>query len=402
MKMCSRKRVCVIGGGAAGLCALRHLASDLHNFEPEAFEQSGDIGGTWVYTEKTGFDENGLPIHTSMYRDLRSNAPCELMNFPDFRQMKSEKGSGVHRKVLLSYLHDYANHFQVLQFIKFYTKVESVRPEIIKTDEENLTIWYVKIKDVKTKQIEDKIFDAVMVCSGNYSQPNIPKIPGIETFPGRILHSHSYRIPEEFSGKSVMILGSAFSATDIAVELAPHADIIYLSNRNERITSLLPPSVIQVPGIKKVEGNIIFFTDGSSISVEAFMYCTGYSIQFPFLDKTCGISVDDNYVFPIYKHTININHPTMCFLGINSYVITFPMFHVKARYYMAFLKKQFSLPSKEIMLEDSKLKVSKKRHAHRKALDVWTIIRESDLWHYKDYKIILSEDDKDAQIIYDP
>ena len=64
-------RVCVIGGGAAGLCALRHLTSDLNYFEPEAFEQTGDTGGTWVYIDKTGLDENGLPIHTSMYRDLR-------------------------------------------------------------------------------------------------------------------------------------------------------------------------------------------------------------------------------------------------------------------------------------------------------------------------------------------
>ena len=74
----------------------------------------------------------------------------------------------------------------------------------------------------------------VNICR-NYSKPNIPKIPGIDTFPGRILHSHSYRKPEEFSGKSVVILGSAFSATDIAVELASYADIIYLSNRSERL-----------------------------------------------------------------------------------------------------------------------------------------------------------------------
>ena len=64
-------RVCVIGGGAAGLCALRHLAKDLNYFEPEAFEQTGCIGGSWVYDERIGLDENGLPIHTSMYRDLR-------------------------------------------------------------------------------------------------------------------------------------------------------------------------------------------------------------------------------------------------------------------------------------------------------------------------------------------
>lgn len=92
--------------------------------------------------------------------------------------------------------------------------------------------------------------------------------------------------------------------------------------------------MVQVPDIEKVEGNTVFFIDGSSVSVDVFMYCTGYIMQFPFLDKSCGITVDDNFVYPLYKHTINVNQPTMCFLGINSYVITFPMFHVKVKNYL--------------------------------------------------------------------
>ncbi|XP_043463651.1 flavin-containing monooxygenase FMO GS-OX-like 2 [Leptopilina heterotoma] len=421
-------RVCVIGSGAAGLCALRHLSSDLDYFEPEAFEQTGNIGGIWIYTEKIGLDENGFPIHTSMYRDLRSNAPCELMNFPDFRTMKGNKGSGVHREILLSYLRDYANHFQILHFIKFFKKIEEVRAEIIQSGDKNITIWHVKIKDLNTMEIVCKEYDAIMVCTGNYSRPNIPIVSGIENFPGQILHSHTYRKPEEFIGKNILIFGSAFSATDIGVELSTYANVIYMSNRGERITSKLPPSIIQVPNIKCVEGNKIYFIDGSSVIVDVFMYCTGYLMEFPFLDKSCAISVDDNFVYPLYKHTININQPTMCFLGINSYVITFPMFHVKALFFLYMLKKRFKLPSKEIMLEDAKLKGNKKRHAHRlflsqydlfdslaheagfqpiphifrKALDLWTIVREDDLWHYKDYKIIINNDDSDAEIVYSP
>ena len=65
------------------------------------------------------------------------------------------------------------------------------------------------------------------------------------------------------------------------------------------------------------------------MTAEAFMYCTGYLTKFPFLDESCGISVDENFVYPLYKHTINVNFPSMCFLGINSAVIAFPMFHVK-------------------------------------------------------------------------
>lgn len=65
-----RKKVCVVGAGAAGLCAAKHLAGN-SNFEAKVYEQTKDIGGTWVYKEATGLDENGLPIHSSMYRDLR-------------------------------------------------------------------------------------------------------------------------------------------------------------------------------------------------------------------------------------------------------------------------------------------------------------------------------------------
>lgn len=62
----------------------------------------------------------------------------------------------------------------------------------------------------------------------------MPKIPGIEKFPGMIVHSHSYRKPENFSGKSVLILGAAASGVDIALDLANHAIRIYLSHNNER------------------------------------------------------------------------------------------------------------------------------------------------------------------------
>lgn len=68
-------KVCVIGAGAAGLCALRHLAANTI-FEVRAYEQTNDIGGTWVYKEQVGLDENGLPIHSSMYQNLRFIITC--------------------------------------------------------------------------------------------------------------------------------------------------------------------------------------------------------------------------------------------------------------------------------------------------------------------------------------
>lgn len=72
-------KVCVIGAGAAGLCAVKHLAANTI-FEITAYEQTNDIGGTWVYKEQVGLDENGLPIHSSMYQNLRFDVVCFYYN----------------------------------------------------------------------------------------------------------------------------------------------------------------------------------------------------------------------------------------------------------------------------------------------------------------------------------
>lgn len=65
------KRVAVIGAGAAGLSAARHLVADPDHFTCTVFEQTGNVGGTWVYTDRVGKDEFGLPVHSSMYKSLR-------------------------------------------------------------------------------------------------------------------------------------------------------------------------------------------------------------------------------------------------------------------------------------------------------------------------------------------
>lgn len=64
-------KIAVIGAGSAGLAALRHCVSDAYNTEVICYEKTDQVGGTWVYREETGVDRYGLPIHTSMYENLR-------------------------------------------------------------------------------------------------------------------------------------------------------------------------------------------------------------------------------------------------------------------------------------------------------------------------------------------
>lgn len=63
------KKICVIGAGPAGLAAAKNSLE--YGYECDVFEQTGLVGGIWNYTDDTEMDENGLPIHTAMYQNLR-------------------------------------------------------------------------------------------------------------------------------------------------------------------------------------------------------------------------------------------------------------------------------------------------------------------------------------------
>lgn len=67
----SKTRVAIIGAGVAGLVVARHVVSRPETYSLSMFEQTDQIGGTWVYTDETELDKNGLPVHSSMYRNLR-------------------------------------------------------------------------------------------------------------------------------------------------------------------------------------------------------------------------------------------------------------------------------------------------------------------------------------------
>lgn len=63
--------IAIIGAGAAGLAAARHASDPKNGIKCDVFEQAGQLGGTWVYSERTGTDEFGFPMHSSMYKGLK-------------------------------------------------------------------------------------------------------------------------------------------------------------------------------------------------------------------------------------------------------------------------------------------------------------------------------------------
>ncbi|XP_072931635.1 senecionine N-oxygenase isoform X2 [Epargyreus clarus] len=340
-------RVCVIGAGAAGLCSARHLLVEPSVAQVDVLEQGAQLGGTWVYTETVGYDDFGLPIHTSMYKSLRTNLPKEIMGFPDFPIPESDK-SYLPAKDMLAFLQLYADKHGITQHIKFKHHVQLVIPKQGPSGE----LWDVTYKNLNNGVSETKEYDYIFVCNGHYNTPFIPNIPGLKKFQGDVLHSHDYRVPEVFTGKRVLVVGAGPSGMDIALEITSVTPRVVLSHHlKEQPKTVFPDNLVQKPDVVRLDGSTAVFQDGSQEEVDVVFLCTGYLYNFPFLHESCDVSVEDNCVEPLYKHLVNINHPSMCFIGVPYYVCAFSMFDLQVRYYVRSMNGTFKLPSSEEMTE---------------------------------------------------
>ena len=84
-----------------------------------------------------------------------------------------------------------------------------------------------------------------------------------------------------------------------------------------RIQSPFPSNVIQIPGVVEANKNLLILQNGSTINdADILIYCTGYLTTFPFLDPESKITITNNHVKPLYRHMININYPSMAFIGL--------------------------------------------------------------------------------------
>uniref|UniRef100_A0A0B6Y0T3 Flavin-containing monooxygenase n=1 Tax=Arion vulgaris TaxID=1028688 RepID=A0A0B6Y0T3_9EUPU len=347
--------VTIIGAGAAGLCALRQLthpsASELIHFNVVCFEQAPRVGGTWFYTDQVGKDEHDLPVHSSMYENLRTNLPKECMAYPDYSF--PELPSFVGHADVQKYLEDYAAHFDVLKYIKFQTIVTSVKPVCDKTNPFG-TSWEVTTKSGTNFSVEKtSTFNAIIVCNGHYSIPMFPDILGLDTFSGEVMHSHDYRRPSVFTGKRVVLLGAASSGQDISLEVSSTAEQVFLSHNKPPIKAPLPDNVQQKPGINRVNKCQVEFLDGSREDVDVLLLCTGYYYNYSFLSPECGIEVKDSRVTPLYKHLIHTKYPNFGIMGVCKVVVPFPMFDVQARFFRSILDGTLILPSEEDMNRDT-------------------------------------------------
>lgn len=346
-------RVAIIGAGPCGLSQLqafeqaRLKGADIP--EIVCFEKQADWGGLWNYTWRTGLDEYGEPVHGSMYRYLWSNGPKECLEFADYtfdEHFQRPIPSFPPREVLYDYITGRAKKNNLRRYIQFSTVVRQV--------EFGEGRFRVRVKDLVADQERVETFDFVVVATGHFSIPNLPKFEGIEQFPGRVLHSHDFREAREFAGKDLLVVGSSYSAEDIALQTYKYgAKSVTISYRTAPMGFKWPEGIEEVPLLTKLEGKVAHFQDGSSKKVDAIVFCVGYQHSFPFLEDSLRLKTK-NRLYPgsLYKGIFWLPNPKLMYLGMQDQFYTFSMFDVQAWYARDVMLGRIALPSYEEMAAD--------------------------------------------------
>ena len=350
------KRVAIIGAGPSGLAQLRAFQSAAQKGAeiPEivCFEKQSDWGGLWNYTWRTGVDENGEPVHCSMYRYLWTNGPKEGLEFADYsfeEHFGKQIASYPPRAVMVDYIEGRVNKAGVRGWIRFNSVIRWVEYD---ADAEDFT---VTVHDMVKDHVYKERFDHVICASGHFSSPNVPEYPGFEHFNGRIVHAHDFRDAREFAGKDVLLVGSSYSAEDIGSQCWKYgAKSITTSYRSAPMGFKWPANWEEKPALVKVEGRTAFFKDGSTKDIDAVILCTGYKHYFPFLPDDLRLKTANRLATAdLYKGVVYVHNPKMFYLGMQDQWFTFNMFDAQAWYVRDIILGRIAVPAdKQALMAD--------------------------------------------------
>ena len=350
-----KARVAILGAGPSGLAQMhafeqvRKMGADVPDLV--CFEKQSDWGGLWNFDWRTGLDEYGEPVHGSMYRYLWSNGPKECLEFADYtfeEHFKRPIPSFPPREVLYNYILARAEKSGVRHHIRFNSAVRLVAYS------DDVGKFTVTAENLKESYAWSEDFDYVIVATGHYSIPNAPYFDGIETFPGRVCHSHDFRESREFAGQDLLVIGSSYSAEDIALQCHKYgAKSVTISYRNSPMGFKWPEGMVELPLLTKVDGKTAHFKDGSSRDVDAIILCTGYLHKHSFLEDSLRLK-SRNRLYPpdLYKGIFWNNNPRLMYLGMQDQYYTFPMFDAQAWYARDHVLGRIAMPSKTDMEKD--------------------------------------------------
>ncbi|MFK8908180.1 flavin-containing monooxygenase, partial [Streptomyces sp. YS-3] len=196
-------RVAVIGSGFGGLgAAVRLRREGITDFV--VLERAGSVGGTW---------------RDNSYPGCACDVPSHLYSFsfapnPDWPRTFSGQ------EHIRAYLEHVADTFGLRPHIRLGHEVTLMR-----WDGERLH-WVIECAGGTVLHA-----DVVVSATGPLSDPKIPDIPGLDTFPGKVFHSARWDHDYDLRGKRVAMIGTGASAIQIVPAVQPQVRTLTLFQR---------------------------------------------------------------------------------------------------------------------------------------------------------------------------
>jgi len=184
--------VVVVGGGQAALAVAYYLRRTARSYV--LLDAAETPGGAWRNT----------------WASLRLFSPAQWSSLPG-RLMPGGTSYYPTRDEALEYLADYERRYDV-------PVVRPVRVNRIRRDGE------VFVAETNAGEWRAR---AVVSATGTWSAPNVPVLPGEQTFSGRVIHSAHYRSPDEFRGQRIVVVGGGNSGAQIVADLFEHATVTW-------------------------------------------------------------------------------------------------------------------------------------------------------------------------------
>lgn len=177
--------VLVVGAGPGGLAAAAALRA--RGVDALVLERSSSVGASW----RGHYDR--LHLHTTRRWSSLPGLP-----------IPREYGRWVARDDVVRYLERYATHHR----LDVRTGVEVERVERADGG------WALRTAGNGTVE-----GTAVVVATGYNHTPVPPVWPGVEDFPGEVVHASSYRNAQPYRGRDVLVVGVGNTGAEIAVDL---------------------------------------------------------------------------------------------------------------------------------------------------------------------------------------
>ncbi|KAI8938529.1 hypothetical protein NX059_004415 [Plenodomus lindquistii] len=385
------KRVAVIGLGPGGAITIDALAQEQAFDQIRVFERREAPGGCWIEdkTPPANLEPAELPAlatrkadrhipppptlptktpkvkvprysESSVYPYLETNVHNVAMSFsqePIEGEISplsiSKHGAQTpfrHHKIINKYIQSLIHRNGYEKLVSYNTTVELVE----KVGQE----WRLVLRKPSDADGEDEWweerFDGVIVASGHYSVPYIPKVDGLEEFersrPGSVKHSKMFRGRDAYKDKKVVVVGASISAADISVDLigiarGPIYSVILGHKANGYFGDVAfhHPGIVAKPSISHITPDrTVHFIDGTSVSaVDEVIFGTGYSWTLPFLPS---VEVRNNRVPGLYQHVVYMKDPSLLFVGAVAAGLTFRIFEWQAVLAARVLSGRANLP----------------------------------------------------------